>query len=219
MGYCSITPWRLMRWMLSFWVIVSLGTLLIGCSESGSSNSTDVLAKQMAQAQIKMNKVATHVNLSIMKSVDSGIDEPGYFFYYRDGDETVIVVRFPLSMWSLEWGWYWKEQDLILCRDRLIPDRAGGAYVPPRQASMDRYLYFQNNRLVYSTDAQDRNPATFLKDDEVLSLGEFFRKFTANNGEEVNLTDIPGWMEVPPSENDVESESGTKNSATQEGAK
>ena len=112
-------------------------------------------------------------------------------------DETVIVVRFPLSMWSLEWGWYWKGLDLILCRDRLIPDRQGGAYVPSRQAPFDRYLYFQNNRLVYLTDAQDRNPKTFLKDDEVLSLGEFFRKFTANNGEDVHLTDIPGWMETP----------------------
>ena len=196
--YHSIAPWHLKNWMLSFWAIALLGTLLIGCSESMSLRSTDVPAKLMTQAQIRMDKVAIPANLSVHKSFDPGIDEPGDYFYYNNGDETVIVVRFPLSGWSLEWSWYWKGQDLILCRDRLISDREGGTYVPPRNPPSDRYLYFQNNRLAYSTDVPEwRMPETLLREDEVLRFGEFFRKHKANDDEDIHGADIPGWMAAP----------------------
>jgi len=195
MPYRSATAWRLLSWMLPLWVAGPFGAF-IGCSESVSprSSTSDALAKLTAQALVSMDHVVRPANLSAQKSVETGIDEPGHFYYYTDGNDSAIVVRFPLSAWSLEWTWYWKGQELVLCRDRLISDRQGGAYVPARDTPVDHYLYFEHNRLVYSKDVQDRIPESLLSDRDAVIMGEFFRKFKLNDGNDIDATLAPGWM-------------------------
>jgi hypothetical protein len=141
-----------------------------------------------------MNQVLSPPNLSTEKSVETGLDEPGHYSYYKNGNESAVVVSFPLSAWSLEWTWYWRGGDLVLFRDRLISDRQGGAYVPARTKPADHYLYFEGNNLAHSTSVQDTIPESLLADRDVVAMGDFFAGFKANDGDDIDATLAPGWM-------------------------